>query len=65
MDLGGDGPEAIALAIVAEIHGVMHGRLESRPRLSAEAVAEQVRKGGVSRYLQAQCALEGVAGVEA
>ena len=58
MDLGGDGPEAIALAIVAEVHGVMHGRLGSSLRLSAEDVAEQVRKGGVSRYLQTQCALE-------
>jgi xanthine/CO dehydrogenase XdhC/CoxF family maturation factor len=58
MDLGGDGPEAIALAIVAEVHGVVHGRLGSSLRLSAEDVAEQVRKGGASRYLQAQCALE-------
>jgi xanthine/CO dehydrogenase XdhC/CoxF family maturation factor len=60
MDLGGDGPEAIALSIVAEVHGVCHGRLGSSLRLSAEDVAEQVRKGGASRYLQAQCALEAV-----
>jgi xanthine/CO dehydrogenase XdhC/CoxF family maturation factor len=58
MDLGGDGPEAIALAIVAEVHGVVHGRLGNSLRLSAEGVAEQVRKGGASRYLQVQCALE-------
>ena len=58
MDLGGDGPEAIALAIVAEIHGVVHGRLGSSLRLSAEDVVEQVRKGGASHYLQTQCALE-------
>jgi xanthine dehydrogenase accessory factor len=57
MDLGGDGPEAIALAIVAEVHGVVHGRLGSSLRLSAEDVAEQVRTGGASRYLQVQCAL--------
>ncbi len=58
MDLGGDGPEAIALAIVAEVHGVVHGRLGSSLRLSAEDVARQVAKGGASRYLQGQCALE-------
>ncbi len=58
MDLGGDGPEAIALAIVAEVHGVVHGRLGSSLRLSAEDVALQVAKGGASRYLNTQCALE-------
>jgi xanthine/CO dehydrogenase XdhC/CoxF family maturation factor len=58
MDLGGDGPEAIALSIVAEVHGVVHGRLGSSLRLSAEDVALQVAKGGASRYLQAQCAIE-------
>jgi xanthine dehydrogenase accessory factor len=57
MDLGGDGPEAIALAIVAEVHGVVHGRLGSSLRLSAQDVAEHVKTGGASRYLQVQCAL--------
>jgi xanthine dehydrogenase accessory factor len=61
MDLGGDGPEAIALSIVAEVHGVVHGRLGSSLRLSAEDVARQVEKGGASRYLQGQCALEATA----
>lgn len=59
MDLGGDGPEAIALAIVAEVQGVMNGKLGSSLRLSASDVAVQVQKGGASRYLQAQCLLEG------
>ncbi len=58
MDLGGDGPEAIALAIVAEVHGVVHGRLGSSLRLSSDDVERQVAKGGASRYLQAQCAIE-------
>ncbi len=58
MDLGGDGPEAVALSIVAEVHGVVHGRLGTSMRLSAADVAEQVRQGGASRYLQAQCALD-------
>jgi len=57
MDLGGDGPSAIALAIVAEIHAVMHGKLGSQLRLTAEDVAEHVARGGASRYLQAQCAV--------
>lgn len=58
LDLGGDGPEAIALAIVAEIHGVWHGRLKGPLRLSAEEVAQQINKGGASRYLQVQCAMD-------
>lgn len=60
LDLGGDGPEAIALAIVAEIHGVLHGRLKGSLRLSAEEVARQIEKGGASRYLQVQCAMDEV-----
>lgn len=60
MDLGGDGPEAIALAVVAEVHGVLHDRPGSLLRLSADNVVEQVRKGGASRYLQTQCALDGI-----
>jgi xanthine/CO dehydrogenase XdhC/CoxF family maturation factor len=58
MDLGGDGPNAIALAIVSEIHAVMHGKLGNPLRLTAADVAEHVAKGGASRYLQSQCALE-------
>ncbi len=58
MDLGGDGPEAIALSIVAEVQGVVNGRLGTSLRLSADDVAAQVAKGGASRYLQAQCAME-------
>ena len=60
MDLGGDGPEAIALAIVAEVHGVLHDRPGSLLRLNPDTVLEQVRKGGASRYLQAHCALDGI-----
>ncbi len=57
LDLGGDGAEAIALAIVAEAHACVEGRLGASRRLSAEEVAENVARGGASRYLQAQCAL--------
>jgi xanthine/CO dehydrogenase XdhC/CoxF family maturation factor len=61
LDLGGDGAESIALAIVAEIHAACEGRLAAVPlspgRMTPEMVAEQIEKGGASRYLQTQCAL--------
>lgn len=57
LDLGGDGAEAIALAVVAEVQAWAQGRLGASRRLTAERVAEQIAKGGASRYLQTQCAL--------
>ena len=60
MDLGGDGPEAIALAIIAEVHAVCQGRHGETKRLSTSEIAEQVAKGGASRYLQTQCALDAI-----
>ena len=54
--LGGDGPEAIALAIIAEVQAVANGGLGSLRRLRAPEVAEQIKSGGASLYLQAQCA---------
>jgi xanthine/CO dehydrogenase XdhC/CoxF family maturation factor len=56
LDLGGDGAEAIALAIIAEIHAWREGKLATSRRLTAERVAEQIAMGGASRYLQTQCA---------
>ena len=58
MDLGGDGPEAIALSIVAEVQGVIHGRGMASRRLSAGEVTMQLEKGGSSQYLRVQCGLE-------
>ncbi|MBB5056613.1 xanthine/CO dehydrogenase XdhC/CoxF family maturation factor [Granulicella aggregans] len=58
LDLGGDGPEAIALAVLAEAQARCMGRLGASRRLSADDVAAQVNKGGPSRYLQAQCAVD-------
>ena len=49
---------AIALAVVAEVHAVCHSRHGETRRLSATDIAEQVAKGGASRYLQTQCALD-------
>ncbi len=57
LDLGGEGPEAIALAVIAEVHAWREGRLGASRRLTADRVAEQIAKGGASRYLQTQCAL--------
>ena len=57
LPLGGDGPEAIALAIVAEIQAIANGGSGSSRRLRAPEIAEQIEQGGASLYLQAQCAL--------
>jgi xanthine/CO dehydrogenase XdhC/CoxF family maturation factor len=60
LDLGGDGPEAIALAVMAEMQAVCEGKLGAARRLGAEDVMRYVNEGGASRYMQAQCALDGV-----
>jgi xanthine/CO dehydrogenase XdhC/CoxF family maturation factor len=60
LDLGGDGPEAIALAVIAEAHARCNGRLGRSLRLSAEDVTTQVGQGGATRYSQAQCATAAV-----
>jgi len=57
LDLGGDGPEAIALAVIAEIQGCVEGKIGVSRRMTAEMVAEQIARGGASRYVQAQCVL--------
>jgi xanthine dehydrogenase accessory factor len=58
LDLGGDGAEAIALAVIAEVQAWAQGRLATARRLTADRVAEQIARGGASRYLQTQCALK-------
>ncbi len=58
LPLGGDGPEAIALAIVAEIQAIANGGSGSSRRLRAPEIAEQIEQGGASVYLHAQCALD-------
>ena len=57
LSLGGDGPESIALAIVAEIQAIASGSKGSSRRLTASDVAEQVKEGGAAIYLQARCAI--------
>ena len=58
LDLGGDGPEAIALAVVAEVQACCMGKLGTSRRLSPEDIERHLREGGSARYLQAQCALD-------
>ena len=57
LDLGGDGAEAIALAIIAEIQACLGGKLGASRRMTPRAVSELIAQDGASRYLQAQCAL--------
>jgi xanthine/CO dehydrogenase XdhC/CoxF family maturation factor len=59
LDLGGDGPEAIALAVISEAQASIQGKLGSSRRLSAEDVARQIASDSVAtRYLQTHCALD-------
>ena len=57
LDLGGDGAEAIALSVVAEIQACLTGKLGHSRRLTPEMVTQGLARGGASLYLQAQCAL--------
>jgi xanthine dehydrogenase accessory factor len=57
LDLGGDGPEAIALAVIAEAHARCQGRLGSSLRLSAEDVAHQVARRDLIPYTPSQCVI--------
>ncbi len=55
LDLGGDGPEAIALSVIAEVQAVCQGKNAGLRWLTAEAVEEQIRLGGEPEYARAQC----------
>ena len=57
LDLGGDGAEAIALAVVAEVQAWRQGKPGVSLKLTAEDVARHIEQGGASRYLQTQCAM--------
>lgn len=58
LDLGGDGPEAIALAVIAEVQACCMGKLGTSRRLSPKDIERHISEGGASRYLQAHCALD-------
>jgi xanthine/CO dehydrogenase XdhC/CoxF family maturation factor len=57
LDLGGDGPEAIALAVISEVQACCMGKLGTSRRLSPEDVEMHLKEGCASRYLQLHCAL--------
>lgn len=57
LDLGGEGPEAIALAVIAEAQARCMGKLGAPRRLTPEDVARYLREGGGERYLKRACAL--------
>ncbi len=54
LDLGGDGPTAIALAIIAEIQAFLAGKLPRSRRLDPAEIANQIARQGASAYLQTQ-----------
>jgi xanthine dehydrogenase accessory factor len=58
LDLGGDGPEAIALAVIAEMQACCMGKRGTSRRLLSEDVERHIREGGGARYLQVQCAMD-------
>ncbi|MBS1821908.1 MAG: XdhC family protein [Acidobacteria bacterium] len=60
LDLGGDGPEAIALSIMAEVQAVCMGKAGATHRLSADDVASHLSSADASRYLQAHCAADAI-----
>jgi xanthine dehydrogenase accessory factor len=58
LDLGGDGPEAIALAVVAEVQACCMGRPAGSRRLSPEDISTRLLSGNTSQYTESHCALE-------
>jgi xanthine dehydrogenase accessory factor len=58
LDIGGEGPEAIALAIIAEAQAYCMGKPNEPRRLSADHVQRYLATGDAQYYLQTQCSLD-------
>ena len=58
LDLGGDGPESIALAVIAEVQACCMGKFGASRRLSPADVERHLAEGDAGRYLQTHCALD-------
>ena len=63
LNLGGDGAEAVALAVVSEVQALIEGRLqtgqlEGSRRLTAEEVERQLARSGAPEYKRVECAVE-------
>jgi xanthine/CO dehydrogenase XdhC/CoxF family maturation factor len=61
LNLGGDGPEAIALAVMAEAQAVSMGKMGSSQRLTPQDMARCIAEGGAAQYLENRCALDDLA----
>lgn len=57
LDIGGDGAEAIALAIIAEVQAWREGKLRTERRLTPELVASQAAKYAATQQLRSECAV--------
>jgi xanthine dehydrogenase accessory factor len=57
LDIGGEGPEAIALAIIAEAQACCMGKHTDRRRLSAEEVKSCLCDDSSKTFLHTQCGL--------
>jgi xanthine/CO dehydrogenase XdhC/CoxF family maturation factor len=55
LNLGGDGPEAVALAVLAQIQAVTHGQAGEQRRLTPSDIAEWIAHGPASATLRAEC----------
>jgi xanthine dehydrogenase accessory factor len=60
LDIGGEGPEAIALAILSEAQACCVGKRNESRKLSAEKVEAYLASADAHRYLHAQCGLDAV-----
>jgi xanthine dehydrogenase accessory factor len=58
LDIGGEGPEAIALAIMAEAQACCMGKRNESRSLSAEHVQRYLATSDSRHYLQTQCSLD-------
>ncbi len=54
LDLGGDNPEAVALAIISEIQSVLHGKEASSRRMDKDALSAAPERP----YIPSQCPLD-------
>ena len=60
LNLGGDGPEVIALAVIAEIQACRTGQLANSRKLSREDVESYLQDGSAAHYRETTCALDTV-----
>jgi xanthine/CO dehydrogenase XdhC/CoxF family maturation factor len=57
LDIGGEGPEAIALAIIAEAQACCMGKRDQTRKLSVEHVQRYLANGDAQKFQQAQCGI--------